>query len=67
MKEVTKFASIYHLAMLVAEPGAAEISKPWFVCETTWTLDGPRTRTCDGRWKTAEQAREAMAERGITV
>lgn len=61
------FEPIYNLAKLIAAPLGADISKPYFVCETTWTLDGPRTRTCDGRWASAQQARDAMKERGITV
>lgn len=58
---------IYQIAMLVKAPDGADISKPYFVAETTWTLDGPRTRICDGRWATDEQARDALKERGIKV
>lgn len=29
---------------------------PFFITETVLTTDGPRTRICDGRYKTYEEA-----------
>lgn len=38
-------------------------SKRWFLVETNWTVDGPRTRICDGRYETEEEAKVALSKR----
>ena len=45
-----------------------EMHKPfavnrWFLCEITFTTDGPRTRVCDGRYASREAAQAAYDER----
>lgn len=46
----------YQIAQIVAGENCLEAKKPWFVIETNLTSDGPRTRICDGRWGTKEEA-----------
>lgn len=53
--------SLLQIAELVAGPPGEDISKPWFIVETFMSIDGPRTRICDGRWETEEQARLALS------
>ncbi len=38
-----------------------EPSRPYKILETYMTIDGPRTRCCDGLWHTEREAREALA------
>lgn len=40
-----------------------ETSQPWFLMETTFTSDGPRSRLCDGRWTTQEEAQTELDRR----
>lgn len=37
--------------------------KPFFILETNLTIDGPRTRVCNGRWATQEEAEAALKEK----
>jgi hypothetical protein len=53
----------YQIAQLVSGPTGREASHPWFMMETNLTSDGPRTRLCDGRWKTKEEALADMERR----
>lgn len=54
---------LFQLAQLVAGPPGADLSRPWFICETVLTSDGPRTRICNGRWKTREEAHAALKDK----
>lgn len=56
--------SIFQVACLIAAPDEREMHTPWVVIETYWTSDGPRTRFCNGRWNTQE---EAEAERALRM
>lgn len=37
-------------------------SHPFFVIETMFTVDGMRSRICDGHWSTLEEARSVQLE-----
>jgi hypothetical protein len=52
---------ILQVAVLVDGPedDSAMNKLPWFLLETTFTTDGLRTRICNGRWGSRE---EALAE-----
>lgn len=59
-----KRKSFFQIAQLVAgPPGDPAWLRPWFICETVITSDGPRTRICNGRWRTEEQAQRALKEK----
>lgn len=49
--------STLQVAQMVACPPGYDNSKPYFIAETTYTLDGPRTRIADRRFATEAQAR----------
>lgn len=49
--------STLQVAQIVACPPGYDNSKPYFIAETTYTIDGPRTRIADGRFATEAQAR----------
>jgi hypothetical protein len=36
---------------------------PWLLLELTFTTDGPRTRVCDGRYASREEAEAARTTR----
>lgn len=52
----------FHTAYLESSPENLQ-SKRWFIIETYWTSDGPRTRVCDGRYETLLEAEEARLKR----
>jgi hypothetical protein len=55
---------IYAVAKCVSCPDSSIVlNKPFFILETYLTLDGPRTRMCNGRWGTQEQAEAALKEK----
>lgn len=57
--------SFYQIAELVAGSDVQQVladKRPWFVFETYWASDGPRTRICEGRYATREEAQQALDE-----
>lgn len=56
--------TILQVAELVAKPEWDKRPGRWFLTETVFTSDGPRTRICDGRWLTQEEA-EAERDRRL--
>ena len=54
--------SIFQVGELVAGPEGWMATNPqrFFILETVFTSDGPRTRMCEGRYRTREQAEEAL-------
>lgn len=55
---------IFQIAKCVAGPNTDDWqSRPWFITETNFTSDGPRTRICEGRWATEQEARDALLEK----
>lgn len=54
---------IYVVAKCVSTPSGVSLDKPFFLMETYLTLDGPRTRMCDGRWHTQEAAEIVLKEK----
>lgn len=53
--------SMFQLAQLVSGPGHE--TKPWFIIETNYTSDGPRTRMCGGRWATRVAAQAELEQK----
>lgn len=51
----------FWLAELVGTTGST--TKRFFILETTVTSDGPRTRVCDGRWGTQDEAEAELKVR----
>jgi hypothetical protein len=49
--------------MQLCEMHAPFAVRRWFLCEVTFTTDGPRTRVCDGRYESREEAEAAYRER----
>lgn len=54
---------IFQLAWLESAPRDAQLSNRWFIVETYWTSDGPRTRVCDGGYLTEDEAKESKRKR----
>lgn len=55
---------IYTVAKCVSCPDSSIVlNKPFFILETYLSLDGPRTRMCNGRWDTLAQANAALKEK----
>lgn len=52
-----------NIAQIVEAPRGIDLREPWFMVETYYTSDGPRTRICNGRWATLQQAQTALAEK----
>ena len=53
---------IFQIAKLVSGL-SVHMRRPWFIMETRLTSDGPRTRICDGRWETEEEAQTLLAQK----
>jgi hypothetical protein len=51
------------LKLEVAQLVSIWSSKPFFLVETNITSDGPRTRVCDGRWATQDEAHGELIKR----
>lgn len=47
----------------IAKQVSPVTSRPWFIAETTITLDGPRSRIVDGRWATREEAEKYLEDK----
>jgi hypothetical protein len=47
----------------IAEMISPYSAKPFFLVETNITSDGPRSRVCDGRWATQEEAHVELGKR----
>lgn len=56
---------IYQIAKIVAasHSDVAAILRPFRIVETNLTIDGPRSRICDGSWATQEEAEAALKEK----
>lgn len=52
--------NIFHVSEQIQPPGSA---KPFFIVETVFTSDGPRSRVCDGRWATLEEVSKELANK----
>lgn len=49
-------APIFNIAEQVSPP----TRRPFFIVETNFTSDGPRSRICSGRWATQDEAKTAL-------
>lgn len=58
MKNMRSFA-IFELKLTNAR---SSLRRPFRIMETYMTLDGYRTRICDGNWETMEEATKFMGE-----
>lgn len=52
--------TLFQVAFMTAGPFGRDASHPWFICETVLTSDGPRTRICNGRYKTEAEAWDVL-------
>jgi hypothetical protein len=50
-------------AIQIAEMVSPYSAKPFFLVETNDTSDGPRSRVCDGRWATQDEAHGELIKR----
>lgn len=55
---------IYQIAQITATSHSeTAMLRPFRIMETNLTIDGPRSRICDGSWATQEQAEAALKEK----
>lgn len=53
----------YQVAKIVSPADEPEQSRPYFLVETIYTSDGPRSRICSGRYTREEHALRVAEER----